>query len=181
MTQIRRINKYQIPDTRPGVLSRGMSLIEILVVITIFAVLGIIVTSSIVLTLQGTRKSESLIKVRENLNYSLAVIERNIRNANSIPVCPEATTTTINYLDQYGNPTSFSCANTGLEDSYIASGSSRLTSNAIKIVSCSFTCTPSDSSTPPLVTIDLTVQDASSSGTQNAEVTTVTQIYLRNY
>jgi prepilin-type N-terminal cleavage/methylation domain-containing protein len=159
----------------------GFSLIEILVVITIFAVLGIIVTSSVVLTLQGTRKSESLIKVRENLNYSLAVIERNIRNANSIPVCPEASTTAINYLDQYGNPASFSCANTGLEDSYIASGSSRLTSNAIKLVSCSFVCIPSDSSTPPLVTIDLTVEDASASGTQNAEVTASTQIYLRNY
>ncbi len=160
---------------------KGFSLIEILVVITIFAVLGIIVTSSIVLTLQGTKKSESLIKVRENLNYSLAVIERNIRNANSIPVCPEEDSSAINYLDQYGQATSFSCANTGQEDSYIASGSSRLTTDAIKLIGCSFVCTPSDSSTPPFVTIDLIVEDASASGSQKAEVTASTQIYLRNY
>ena len=165
----------------------GFSLIEIMVVITIFAILGIIVTSSIILTLAGTKKSESLIRVRDNLNYSLSVIERNIRNANSIPIsdCTGTPSTTLNYLDQNGNPTSFSCITFGT-DSYIASGSanpSRLTSDSIKIVDCSnvFTCTPSDANTPPFVTIDLTVQDASSSGVQSAEVTAQTQIYLRNY
>ena len=173
--------KHKIPDSRFQILSQGMSLIEILVVITIFAVLGIVVTSSIVLTLQGTKKSESTIRVRENLNYSLAVIERNIRNANSIPVCSETASDTITYLDPTGNPSSFSCVNTGSADSYIASGSSRLTSDAIKLVNCSFTCTSSEANTPPLVTIELTVQDASASGIQSSEVSASTQIYLRNY
>lgn len=162
--------------------SVGFSLIEIMVVITIFAVLGIMVTSSIILTLAGTKKSEALIRVRDNLNYSLAVIERNVRNANSIPVCNDTGSNIINYLDQSGNPASFSCLTQG-SDSYIASGSSRLTSNTIKIVDCSnvFKCTPSLSNTPPKVTIDLTVQDASNSGVQKSEVTAQTQIYLRNY
>jgi prepilin-type N-terminal cleavage/methylation domain-containing protein len=162
----------------------GFSLIEIMVVITIFAVLGIIVTSSIILTLAGTKKSEALIRVRDNLNYSLAVIERNVRNANSVPDCPFLVSDNdrvIRYLDQNGYPASFSCINPGSDGSYIASGSAKLTADNIKIVSCSFTCTLSDSITPPLVTIDITVKDASTSGIQSAEVSATTQIYLRNY
>ena len=162
----------------------GFSLIEIMVVVTIFAILGIIVTSSVILTLAGTKKSESLIRVRDNLNYSLSVMERNIRNANSIPVCPFPASDNdkvIRYLDQNGRPATFSCVNTGSSGSYIASGSAQLTSDTIKITNCTFACTPSDANTPPLVLIDLTVKDASSSGVQNAEVTAQTQIYLRNY
>ncbi|MGA3292117.1 MAG: prepilin-type N-terminal cleavage/methylation domain-containing protein [Candidatus Microgenomates bacterium] len=162
-------------------LVKGFSLIEIMVVITIFAILGILVTGSIILTLQGTQKSESLIRARENLNYSLGVIERNIRNANSIPDCSGTASNTISYLDENGNPASFSCVNTGSDDSYVASSSARLTSSVIKITDCSFICTPPDSDNPPLVTINLSVQDASASGILGASVTASTQIYLRNY
>jgi prepilin-type N-terminal cleavage/methylation domain-containing protein len=49
--------------------NKGLSLIEILVVVAIFAILGIIVSSALVLTIQGTKKSESLVRVRENINY----------------------------------------------------------------------------------------------------------------
>ncbi len=168
-------------------LNYGFSLIEIMVVITIFAVLGIIVTSSIILTLAGTKKSEALIRVRDNLNYSLAVIERNIRNANSIPVsgCTGIPSDKISYLDENGSVASFSCVQDVSGNYIMASGSStpasRITSNTIKVTSCSFTCTPTESDSPPLVTIDLTVQDASSSGVQSAQVTATTQIQLRNY
>ncbi|HKC04336.1 MAG TPA: type II secretion system protein, partial [Patescibacteria group bacterium] len=88
----------------------GLSLLEILVVVSIFAFLGILITRSIILTVAGSRKSESLVKVRESLNYSLSVIERQLRNANSIPNCPNLDSTYLAYNDQNGNPTSFSCA-----------------------------------------------------------------------
>ncbi len=159
----------------------GISLIEILVVITIFAVLGVIVSSSLILTIQGTKKSEALIRVRENVNYSLGVIERNIRNASSIVDCTNADTTKITYLNQNGVVSSFSCINAGGANSYIASGSARLTSDAISIVNCSFTCSASvDLSNPPLVTIDILARDAVSSGVQSSSVSAQTKIYLRN-
>ncbi len=159
----------------------GLSLIEILVVVTIFAILGVIVSSSLMLTLRGAKKTESLMKVRENLNYSLAVIERNIRSAGMITDCTNSDTKKIAYLDQNKTSTSFSCVNTGGTDSYIASGSARLTSDSIKIVSCSFTCAHPDLSNPPSITIDLTVQDAVGTGTENSIVSAKSQIYLRNY
>ncbi|MGA2910628.1 MAG: type II secretion system protein [Candidatus Microgenomates bacterium] len=161
----------------------GFTLLEILVVVSIFAVLGILVTRSVILTLQGTQKTESLIRARENLDYSLNIIERGLRGASSIPGCAtNLDTSTIGYLDQDGQPASFSCINSNGE-SYIASGSSniRLTTDSVRILDCSFLCTPSSAASPPYVSINLTVQDASASGIPGTEVTAQTQIYLRNY
>ena len=157
-----------------------MSLLEVLVVITIFAVLGLLVTQSIILTIQGSKKSESVIRARENLDYSLSTIERQIRNANSVTPCPNTDTTVINYLDQDGTASSFSCVNTGSNGSYIASGSAHLTGDAVKITACSFNCIPGTEANPSYITIDLTVKEASVSGIQS-NVSASTQIYLRNY
>lgn len=62
----------------------GFSLIEILVVISIFAVIGILTTRSIFITLRSARKSDSLVRVRENVNYAMGIIERQIRTAESV-------------------------------------------------------------------------------------------------
>lgn len=173
--------QIQIPDSRFQVLNSGMSLLEILVVIAIFAILGIIVTRSVVLSIGGSRKSESVVKVRENLNYSLAIIERQIRNANSISQCPNPDPTRIDYKDRDGNPAFFSCVNLGGSDPYIASGSARLTNDLIQVTQCSFTCVAATSTNPALVTVTLEAKDSGAMGVQNATVSTTTQIYLRNY
>jgi prepilin-type N-terminal cleavage/methylation domain-containing protein len=157
--------------------NKGLSLVEILVVITIFAILGIIVSGALILTLRSGRKTESQIRVRENINYSLAVIERNIRNANTL-TCPNPDLTIINYWDQNGVPSSFACKDLGGTDPYIASGSARLTSSSIKVVECSFTCTQADH---PSVKIHIKVQDTSASGIENSIISSDSEIFLRNY
>ncbi len=162
----------------------GLSLIEVLIVITIFAVLGVLVTQSVALTLMGSRKSESIVHARENLDYSLNIIERGIRGATVVTPCSNADTTTINYLDQNGNNGLFSCQGTlGSIGSYVASGSAsvHLTSNTVKIMSCVFHCYPATSTNPTYVTVDLTMREATASGAQSANVTGSTQIRLRNY
>lgn len=165
-------------------LNKGLSLLEILVVITIFAVLGILVSQSVILTVRGTKKSETLVKVRENLNYAMAVTERQLRNSDSIPDCQSQAATRIDYVDQDGNNAFFSCNGLGTEDAYIASGSGavteRLTNPEVIVTACSFTCTLSESNTPPAVTIDFSAKDAGSSGNQG-QVTITDQINLRSY
>lgn len=162
-------------------MKKGLSLIEILIVITIFSVLGIIVTRSIILTLQGSKKSENLIVVRENLDYAVGVVERQIRNANSVPVCPNLDSQVINYKDQNGVDASFSCVNIGQPDAYVASGSGRLTSSEVAVTDCSFTCSPGDVTNPPYVDVSLGAKSATTTGAQGSVVTANTKIYLRNY
>lgn len=164
---------------------KGLSLLEILVVISIFAVLGILVTRSVLLTLGGGKKSETLIKVRENLNYSTGVIERQLRNAGSVTDCTNSDTSAINYVDQSGKTTKFFCVNVGVPGTvgFIASDSAttKLTNNDVKITSCSFTCALSTAGTPSSVTVNLQATDATAVGVDNTVVSTSTQIFLRNY
>lgn len=162
-------------------IQKGMSLLEILVVVSIFAVLGILITRSVLLTLGGGKKSESLIRVRENLNYSIAVIERQLRNADSITDCSNTNPVLISYKDQSGIASSFSCV-IGTQGSvgYISSGSAKLSSDTVSITNCSFVCA-SSSGTPSSITINLEGTDAETKAIENSIVTAKTQIFLRNY
>lgn len=166
-------------------IQRGISLIEILVVVSIFAVLGVIVTRSVILTLQGSKKSDSLVSARENLDYSMSIIERQVRNADSIE-CPNPNipTSSLTYHDQNGNKNTLSCLGSP-PDSYVASGSGnlRLTSDAISITNCSsaFTCNLGDSTSQSYVDVSLTAQSSTLVGAQSSAVTASTRIYLRAY
>lgn len=161
---------------------KGMSLLEILVVVAIFAILGIITTRSVLLTLRGSRKSESTLKVRENVSYALSVIERQLRNADSVDI-ETCTGARVDYKDNFGNPASFSCVNMGGEDPYIASGAAqlRLTSNEVVVTTCSFTCEAGTSANPPFVDVSIAAKDAQAIGIEGASVTSSTKVYLRTY
>lgn len=156
-------------------MNKGMSLIEILVVITIFAIMGVVITRAVILTVGGSKKSESIVKVRENLNYAMGVIERQMRNADSVLTCPNSDTATIDYIDQYGMAASFSCGT-----DYVASGSAKLTNIDIKVTSCSFVCTLGSGS-PDSVKVSFVAKDKNAVGIQNSSVSVESQISLRNY
>ena len=153
----------------------GFSLIEILVVVAIFAVLGVLSTRSIFLTVRSSKKSDSLVRVRESVNYSLAILERQIRNAQSVD-CAGSSSTNLVYTALEGEATFFSCAGT-----YIASGSARLTSTDVTITNCSFTCNQTDSNTPPSVKLVISAEDAISTSVEKGQVSVQTEIVARNY
>lgn len=154
----------------------GFTLIETLVVISIFAIIGILSTRAIMLSVQGSKKGSSSVTVRENLNYSLAVIERLLRNANQISSC---TSTNIAYLDERGVSASFSCVSPG-GSGHIASGSARLTSAEVAVTSCAITCDLI--SVPPSVTIDVIARDVDTASTkEGAQISVSSKILLRTY
>ena len=155
-------------------MNKGISLLEILVAVAVFAILGVIVTQSIILTLRGSKKSESQVRARENLSYALSVIERQLRNADSITSCNAGT---VAYKDSQGVSSTFSCVSGA--DSYVASSSARLTSNEVLINTCLFTCDLISS--PPSVTISLEATEASATGIEGAQVSSSAKIYLRTY
>ena len=154
----------------------GFSLVETLVVITLFAIIGILSTRAIVISVQGSKKGSASVTVRENLNYSLAIIERLLRNANDITTC---TSNQINYLDERGVSANFSCVSPG-NNGYIASASARLTSTEVAVTACSFVCDLL--SVPPSVTIDVTARDKNTtSPKEGAQMTVSSKILLRTY
>lgn len=161
--------------------SKGISFIEILVVVAIFAVLGILVSRITLLTLRGSSKSDAVVKVRENLDYAIAIMERNIRNADKVEPCPNPDTSRLDYVGSDGGPTSFSCVGVGTDTGYIASGSARLTGTDVKINECNFFCTNQTGNVPPSVVINLELQDAKAIGVDSAKVTTSSKIILRSY
>jgi len=157
---------------------RGYSIIELLVAVTIFIIIATISTQAVVLTLRGSRKGESLISVRENINYAFGVMERQLRSARSITSC---TSGQIIYEDSEREVTDFSCE--GGATGYIASDSARLTSNKV-IVNCTgvvFSCPLAVPGVAPSVIISVTAYDADSQGIEGSSVTTSTRVLLRTY
>lgn len=159
---------------------KGFSLVEILVVLAVFAILGIVVSQSLLLVLRSARKSDTSNKVRESLDFAVASMERQLHNAIDITPCPNADTSKITVMDQNRQTYLLSCANIG-PGGYIASASAKMTSADISIVSCSFVCTPSSASVPISVAIDIAAQDANAVGPENTRVMDSTTVYLRTH
>lgn len=166
-------------------MQKGFSLIEVMVVLTIFSILAVISTQAILTTLTATGKAQSATRIRNDIDYTLSSIERNLHKATAVSVCPVSDSNKLEYVDDFGNSTSFTCVNVGEEeaDSYVASGSAliRLTSQSTKITSCSFSCEPSSANIPASVTVNLSATDARKTGIEAASISTSTQILLRNY
>lgn len=160
--------------------NKGFSLVEILVVLSVFAILGIIVSQSLLLILRSAKKSDTSNKVRQSLDFALDSMERQIHNATNITPCPNADTKIVTVTDQNNITYPLSCPEIGATG-YIASASSRLTSTDISVVACSFVCTPSTTSVPSFVKIDITAQDSQAVGPENTKITDSRTIYLRTY
>lgn len=161
---------------------KAVSLFEIVIVVGIFAMIAVFTTRSTFLTLRGSRKSDSQIKIKENLEYALSIVERALRNSDVVSsVCDGGNLTRIDYTDSQGAPTFFSCESVGQTSGYIASGSARLTTPDISITGCSFVCLPQEGGVPTEITINLEGKEVNSSGLESSSVTTSTKIFLRNY
>ena len=152
----------------------GFSLMEILIVLGLFAVLTAVSTQAIFLSIQGTRKSEASVTVRENLDQALAVVERRLRGATDV-VCSAAPTDAVTFTDQDGVDSDFSC-----EVDHLAQATRRLTSSEVGVTACLFVCSPGLVS-PETVTVTVTAIDNSVQGIEQSQMTTAKTIVLRNY
>ena len=89
-------------------MKRGYSVIEILVVVGVFAILGVIATQSVNLSLKSSKKSESITLVKQELDYVANSIERNLQVANSI-YCPSSATPSVGFRDIRGKRGDYAC------------------------------------------------------------------------
>lgn len=156
----------------------GMSLFELLIVITIFVIVAGIAGQIIFTTFRGSSKSEVTVNVKQNANNAFSVMERALHSSLGISSC---TSQRVNYFDGEGVLSSFSCENVG-SSGYIASGSARLTDESVTVTSCTISCT-SESGVTSAVIFDITFQQATPSAGRPEEESTLqvrTRVLLRN-
>ena len=170
MTKLKLTTNHQLLTT-----ICGFSLIEMLVVVAVFSILAVVATQSLSSSLRGSKKSESQVIVRENVDFALSTMERLLRNAKSITSCSPSTKLT--YVDEYDKSVYFEC--TG---GYVASNSAgvRLTSPDIT-VSCASVFSCNIGSIPHSVDITITAERTGISGAEGSQITESTKILLRNY
>lgn len=170
----------------------GFTLIETLVVLSVFSILAILVTSIIIYSLRGSKKSENTYLVRDKLSYAVEIIDRQMRNAKAI-IPPgdslELRCSTldadssvvlkgekrIDYRDQNGTATYFDCS------SSIASGSAELIDPTKISSTCSFDYRiPCSIGIPPTVTFKISGNTIGSSA-ESGQVTLENTTQLRTY
>jgi len=168
---------------------KGFSLIETLVVIALFAIIATVVSRSTTVSLLGSRKSDASTKVRENLNIAVGVIERQLRSAQKITsACDGSSLNFIDYTDQYGQSTNFTCnpnpdCSSGT-NTYVSSGSTstRITSpDTICITACQFSCSIPGDNLPPSVSVAIEGRSKDVSGVEDTSVRLETGVSLRAY
>lgn len=159
----------------------GFSTLEILVVLSVFVVIGIITSQILFTTLKSTSKSQVTTFVKQNGSYAVAVMQRSLYNASSGLTC--TTQTRVDYIDQDGNPAFFACIGAGTDSGHIASGSGnlseRLTAEELNITSCSVSCLPEFA--PTDIEIKFTMQNkAGERPEEKSTIDFLTRVSLRN-
>jgi type II secretory pathway pseudopilin PulG len=140
---------------------KGYSVIEILVVVGVLAILGILASQTVSLSLTSSKKNDSLVDIKQELDRVSGNIERLLQTANVVIIGVNCTTvnatSSVGFKNNKGFRGDIACLdmNTGFyvlnKDKRVASSSSgmagggieyndRMTSDKIDITSCGFNC-----------------------------------------
>lgn len=167
---------------------RGLTLIEMLVTTAIFVIIVGIGTNSFMAIMRSAAKTKVISLIKLEGNYALSVMERMIRNSQSVVACtpgafgavtlenPDHRLTTFRFC---GNPDNLIASQSGS----LTCSQASLTSDQTVLVSGAFTCTPpSTELTPYVISINFTLRQAGTS-TRVEDLATInfqTTVALRN-
>lgn len=176
-------------------MKKGFSVIEILIVIGVFAVIGVLATQSVNLTIKSSKKSDSITFVKQELDFASENIERLLQTAGSVmvPGCSSAlnvATKSVGFRTSTGLRGDVACIDfvSGLytlSDPRVATSSGeeisykqRLTTQDLAITNCNFVCSDQNSET----VIDFTISARAKNVTdmsENLQVETSRKILVR--
>lgn len=170
----------------------GFTLVELLAVIAIFGVIGGIAASILVTSLRISKKTDVIINVKQNGTYILDQTEKTLREArflkNPFPCGPQSSPTQTQSLTTMafdGTQTVLSCnGDSDVPPNTIANnGVSLLDTNSVKLNTCSFTCIQQSPSDYPVVTINFSLLNNTTSKLVEASTSAIlfnTSVVLRN-
>ncbi len=173
--------------------TKGFTIIEIVVVVGILGIIAAMGTNMFFTVIKGSTKSKNLITVKQNGDYALSVIGRMIRNSQEIitnsdgQICENGMTkiklrnfdsgeTEFEFFDSDGDPSN------GYD--YVASNSSRLTSDQIRVTDGAFDCSSVGEFHPQAVIIRFTLDQNITTTPRPEEEASVdfrTTVEVRNY
>lgn len=135
--------------------TKGLTLIEMLVVVSLVSLVGVMGTRFLFSTLRANRKSESLARIKQSGDYAIKIMAREIRNAQVVDTCGLS----MSSISLDGAATVFTCNNV---QGYIEKDGASLTTGGsdIALNSCSFSCDLGTGGSPDSVTISFTLQKA---------------------
>lgn len=122
-------------------INKGFTLFETILVLSIFSLIGVMITSIMASSIKSVKKSQNLIKVKSATTRIVDIIERQIRSSKHA-VC-EVDYSKISFTDEYGNNTYFEYDDTTYN---LASGAAtpyspvNLNPDDITVTSASFIC-----------------------------------------
>lgn len=173
-------------------ITKGYTLIELVVVAGILGIIGVVSVSLFLSTLLGGGKSTALNDVRSNGDYAITQMERMIRSARYLVSTCEEDMTSLEIKNPDGGNTIF----TSTEEGYIASNSGTLTgiltaddvlladpNEVLSVGIIDFDCVQSSPKAPEVITINFTLQKGDS-GTPNrdyAQADFSTSVQIRSY
>jgi prepilin-type N-terminal cleavage/methylation domain-containing protein len=176
-------------------MKKGFSVIEVLVVVGVFAIIGILATQSTTLSLRSTKKSDSIVLVKQELDNASGNIERLLQTASAVIIGKDCTTDhtatpSVGFRNSNGFRGDIACIDSppsdfpSNNDPRIASSSGetinynqRLTSSKILITECSFICFSQNSQT--YVDFSISANAKGIVGAEGASVTTSKKILVR--
>jgi prepilin-type N-terminal cleavage/methylation domain-containing protein len=167
----------------------GFTLVEILVVILIFGLIGTVVSATFFTSLKGASRTETVKDVKQNGDYALSVMEQNLRNAETIrTACTGNQSTQIQFTPQGSSViTTYNCTGAPfrISEQIGTDPATFLTNTSVTLGSCSitnlsFTCTSGSDGKPQDIIIQFTLSDVAGSGIGSTSQTFRTQVSLRN-
>jgi prepilin-type N-terminal cleavage/methylation domain-containing protein len=142
-------------------LQKGFTLLEVLVVLVIFLTVGGTVVSVLSIALRGAKKTDVVMSVKQNGDFALNEMIRSIRYASDLTspaVCyPPVSANSVSIVSNSDyQTTQYSCP--ADPTGPISSNSAALIdTSAVKVTSCSFTCSQPVTGGPPNINIKFTL------------------------
>lgn len=162
-------------------LVRGFTLIELLVSMMILMLLGSIILVIFFSALRGTGKSQSLISLRQNGNFALSQMTKNLRQAKNVSCSPDEPSeiTFTSFPDTDQGVTTYRCTEEGIASINAEQTSYFLdNSDEVSLSACSFTCDVRPNSEIPYVKIFFRLSSPETSQVAGEEGLTFTSTVL---
>lgn len=183
-------NKYKSSTTPHK--SSGFTLVELLAVILVFVAISSMLMTILSTVLRGNNKTNSLNSVQTNGDYAISQMTKSIRNASTLlnpfpcgTVSSPTATPAVKLAFPDGSVATFSCKDSSGNATISSNSAALINTNAVKVSTCSFTCAQSSPSDYPIIGIDFSLSNKTSSSLteQNASSSAVefkTSVVIRN-